>query len=51
MSERNTTLPTPTEIVDHLDRFVRGQADATRDLAVAVYNHYLSQAHREATEV
>jgi ATP-dependent Clp protease ATP-binding subunit ClpX len=30
-----------------LDRMVRGQVRAKRDLAVAVYNHYLSQAHRK----
>lgn len=40
-------LPTPTEMVAHLDRFVRGQKRAKQDLAVAVYNHYLSQAYRE----
>lgn len=40
-------LPTPSEIIAHLDRFVRGQARAKQDLAVAVYNHYLSQAYRE----
>jgi len=40
-------LPTPTEMVDYLDRFVLGQARAKRDIAVAVYNHYLSQAYRE----
>lgn len=40
-------LPTPAEMIAHLDRFVRGQARAKQDLAVAVYNHYLSQAWRE----
>jgi ATP-dependent Clp protease ATP-binding subunit ClpX len=34
-------------MIAHLDRFVRGQARAKQDLAVAVYNHYLSQAWRE----
>ena len=34
-------LPTPREIVAHLDRYVYGQQQAKRDLAVAVYNHYL----------
>ncbi len=37
-------LPTPSEMIAHLDRFVRGQSRAKQDLAVAVYNHYLSQA-------
>jgi len=32
--------PPPTEIVSALDRYVVGQADAKRALAVAVYNHY-----------
>jgi ATP-dependent Clp protease ATP-binding subunit ClpX len=40
-------LPTPREMIRHLDRFVRGQKRAKRDLAAAVYNHYLSQAHRQ----
>lgn len=40
-------LPTPTEMITHLNRFVRGQVRAKRDLSVAVYSHYLSQAHRE----
>lgn len=41
-------LPTPNELMRHLDRFVRGQKRAKRDLTAAVYNHYLSQAHRQA---
>jgi len=41
------TLPTPGEMIAHLDRFVRGQARAKQDIAVAVYNHYLSQAWRD----
>lgn len=44
-------LPTPSEIILHLDRFVRGQARAKQDLAVAVYNHYLSQAFRDSTGI
>lgn len=40
-------LPTPTQMISYLDRFVRGQVRAKRDLAVAVYNHYLSQACRD----
>ena len=41
------SLPTPAEMIAHLDRFVRGQARAKQDIAVAVYNHYLSQAYRD----
>ncbi len=44
---RSDKLPTPSEMIAHLDRFVRGQARAKQDIAVAVYNHYLSQAYRE----
>lgn len=47
MANNPQALPTPAEMIAHLDRFVRGQVRAKRDLAVAVYNHYLSQAHRE----
>lgn len=46
MSKENE-LPTPTEMITYLDRFVRGQVRAKKDLAVAVYNHYLSQAYRD----
>jgi ATP-dependent Clp protease ATP-binding subunit ClpX len=40
-------LPTPREMIAHLDRFAFGQVRAKQDLAVAVYHHYLSQAFRE----
>ncbi len=43
------SLPTPTAMVAHLDRFLVGQSRAKRDLAVAVYTHYLAQAHRDRT--
>jgi ATP-dependent Clp protease ATP-binding subunit ClpX len=32
-------LPTPREIVEHLDRHVIGQARAKRSMAIAAYNH------------
>ena len=40
-------LPTPAEIVAHLDKYAHGQSRAKHDLAVAVYNHYISQAYQE----
>jgi ATP-dependent Clp protease ATP-binding subunit ClpX len=43
-----TTLPTPLEMMAYLDRFVHGQQRAKRDLAVAVYNHYLGVGLRAA---
>lgn len=33
-------VPSPKQIVEYLDERVIGQADAKRQLAVAVYNHY-----------
>ncbi|SUM71033.1 ATP-dependent Clp protease ATP-binding subunit ClpX [Staphylococcus hominis] len=39
-SEEFTELPTPKEIMDHLNEYVIGQEKAKRSLAVAVYNHY-----------
>ena len=44
-------LPTPTAMIAHLNRFVRGQERAKQDIAVAVYNHCLSQAWRQRSGV
>lgn len=33
-------IPTPRDIVEHLDQYVIGQSSAKRVLAVAVHNHY-----------
>jgi ATP-dependent Clp protease ATP-binding subunit ClpX len=35
-----TAIPSPREIVSHLDQYVIGQAHAKRVLAVAVHSHY-----------
>ncbi len=43
--EAAPALPTPAQIIKALDRFVIGQDRPKRDLAVAVYNHYLSLAY------
>ncbi len=40
-------LPTPAEMVRHLDVHVAGQERAKRDLAAAVYRHYLGLAARD----
>lgn len=40
-------LPTPTDMVAHLDRFVVGQARAKRALATAVYRHFMDRAVHE----
>ena len=39
-SEGFTELPTPKEIMDHINEYVIGQEKAKKSLAVAVYNHY-----------
>ncbi|HDB0209432.1 TPA: ATP-dependent Clp protease ATP-binding subunit ClpX [Staphylococcus aureus] len=39
-SEAMTELPTPKEIMDHLNEYVIVQEKAKKSLAVAVYNHY-----------
>lgn len=39
-TEEVLDLPTPREIVETLNKYVIGQDDAKRTLAVAVYNHY-----------
>lgn len=43
-------LPTPSEMIAHLDRHVAGQERAKRLLTTAVYHHYLGLALRESPE-
>lgn len=40
-------LPTPMEMISYLNRFVLGQDRAKKDLATAVYNHYLGCRYGE----
>ncbi|HUG71514.1 MAG TPA: ATP-dependent Clp protease ATP-binding subunit ClpX [Pirellulaceae bacterium] len=40
-----TEIPSPREIVAHLDEYVIGQTPAKRVLAVAVHNHYKRLSH------
>ena len=40
-------LPSPAQIVAHLDKYVRGQQLAKQDIAVSVYNQYISQVYRD----
>ena len=51
--ESSQILPTPEQIITHLNQYVYGQQRAKQDLAVAVNNHYLSQAwqEREGTDL
>lgn len=44
---KGRVLPTPREMIAHLDRHVRGQTRAKQDVAVAIYNHYLGLAKRD----
>lgn len=40
-------LPTPNEMISCLDRCIRGQTRAKRDLTAAIYKHFLSEADRD----
>jgi ATP-dependent Clp protease ATP-binding subunit ClpX len=42
-----TEIPTPRQIVEHLDQYVIGQQQAKRGLSVAVHNHYKRLLHAE----
>ncbi len=44
MRSTRGVLPTPTEMDAHLDLHVHGQQRAKRDLAAAVYAHYMGKA-------
>lgn len=46
-------VPKPKEIKEFLDKYVIGQDEAKRSIAVAVYNHYkrLAVAHNEEVEL
>ena len=44
---RITHVPKPKEIMQHLNKYIIGQEDAKKVLAVAVYNHYRRIIHHE----
>jgi ATP-dependent Clp protease ATP-binding subunit ClpX len=44
-------LPTPTEMIAYLDRRVRGQERAKRDLSLAFYEHFTGLASSESPEL
>lgn len=45
-----TSVPSPREIVNHLEEYVIGQEKAKKVLAVAVHNHYKRLMHQESEE-
>ncbi len=45
-----TSVPTPREIVSHLEKYVVGQEHAKKTLAVAVHNHYKRLMHFEQSD-
>ncbi len=47
---QSTRLPTPREMIAHLDRFVLGQERVKRDLATAIYNHYIGASYAETPD-
>ena len=47
---KSAGMPTPREIKDTLDKYIIGQDEAKRTLAVAVYNHYKRIKHNAANK-
>jgi ATP-dependent Clp protease ATP-binding subunit ClpX len=45
-----TSIPTPRQICEHLDKYVVGQNRAKRVLSVAVHNHYQRLLHAETAD-
>lgn len=49
LQAKGSNIPKPVDMVAHMDKYIIGQEDAKRVLAVAVYNHYKRVQYAEAT--
>ncbi|RDJ35096.1 MAG: ATP-dependent Clp protease ATP-binding subunit ClpX [Crenarchaeota archaeon] len=49
-NKKNINIPSPKDIVDHLDTYIIGQAEAKKSIAVAVVNHYKRLASKNSQQ-